>query len=762
MTTTGDAHKVVLIITTLDQSDYLERLGKLNSFIGWIPKVYKGLGIKTITDVSLLAHSVGARAVICISAPVLQVILEGQIDYRKPSGRKQITLDDYQGSILDLYPIRTKELDIPGKEVLVLNPPEHLVTVPYAEFIFNRFISKITKPAKWFPQTKFTWRRYDPAEDDLDPVYTRFARADFIAVDIETQIGDASRSINCVGYCAYFRDSHTTECIVIPFNSELSWIWVKKFNDLPQAKIFQNGQYDNAYFARWNCLPHNWLWDTKSLFHSWYSELPKRLDFVAAFSIRKVRYWKDDGSTGSLEDYYRYNALDCWATANAFLSLMSEMPDWAMKNYLLKFPKLFPCFHCALEGLAWDSELAKEVKKEKETTTARDLARLQYLIAEPNFNPGSWQQTAKLFRILGLVLPDTGKASMLKAKASSQFNENILTYVTNYREAVKLVGNYFNEDAIWNGRLLYSLDPDGTDTLRFASKESYYWCGFQIQNIPRGDTVKKCVVADPGWLLFEIDKAQSEARCVGYLSGETKLIDLVESDKDYHSFNASAFFGIPYEKIYNQETKKTVDKELRDLSKRTNHGANYNMGAGVMLDTMGPKKVAAAKITLRLPTYMRLKDVCAHLLAAYERTYPKVKGTWYQSIVSRIAVSKKLVSAFGWTRYFFGNPSKNKRDLNSAVAHEPQNLSVSIINEEFYKLWRATVYGELRGRVRLKAQIHDSILGQYRVEEPTLPQYIRDTYMNTKVAITDPEGVTRTMFIPSDISCGKVRWGELK
>lgn len=759
----NDSHKIVLIITTIDQSDYLDRMAKLNAFVGWIPKVYKGTGLKTVTDIQLMAHSIKANAVICMSPAALELVLEAQYDYRKPSGRKAVTLDDYAGSVLDLYPIQIKDGGvIPAREVLVLNPAEHLVTVPYAEFVFNRFITKITKPEKWFPQTKFNWRMYDSATADLSIVYDRLRSADLVAVDIETVIGDPNRSINCIGYCAYYRSTHTSECFVIPFNSELNWIWVQKFNDLPQAKIFQNGQYDNAYFARWNCLPTNYIWDTQHLFHSWYSELPKRLDFVAAFSVRKIRFWKDDGSTGSLEDYYRYNALDCWATLNSFLSLLSEMPDWARRNYLIEFPKVFPCFHCGLEGAAWDSDRAKTVKDEKELKYKADLQRFQYLIDTPNFNPGSWQQVSKLFKVLGLSLPDTSKASMLKAKASSQFNEMLLNYVTDYREAVKLVGNYFNEEAIWNGRLLYSLNPAGTDTGRLASKESFYWCGFQIQNIPRGDSVKQCVIADPGWLLFEIDKAQSEARCVGYLSGETKLIDLVESDKDYHSFNASAFFGIPYEKIYDQSHKKTLDKKLRDLSKRTNHGANYNMGAGVMLDTMGPMFVTQAKLLLRLPIHFRLKDVCQYLLDAYSKTYPKVKGAWYSSVVMRISTSHKLVSALGWTRYFFGNPSKNKRDLNAAVAHEPQNLSVGIINEEFYKLWRATVYGELRGRVRLKAQIHDSIFGQYLATEPTMPTYIADNYMNSRIRISGVDGIVREMYIPVDISSGQTRWSALK
>jgi DNA polymerase I-like protein with 3'-5' exonuclease and polymerase domains len=242
-------------------------------------------------------------------------------------------------------------------------------------------------------------------------------------------------------------------------------------------------------------------------------------------------------------------------------------------------------------------------------------------------------------------------------------------------------------EKIWNGRIYYGLDPAGTVSGRLASGESHFWCGVQIQNITRGETVKQCYIADDGWLLCEIDKKQSEARCVGYLSGEEKLILLVESDRDYHKANAEMFFGIPYD---------LVDKIIRDIAKRTNHGANYNMTGPVMLDTMGPKNVLRAKKALRLPFAMRLVDVCNFLLERYSKTYPKIKGQYYESIIKRITLSGMLVSALGWTRRFFGTPSKNKRDLNVAVAHEPQNLSATIVNKEFYGIWYASIYGELK------------------------------------------------------------------
>ena len=754
-------NRLLLVYDPADTVAEIQKLGRLKALHGWDVKITRGDSIQTATDLQLVCKKVGNVAgVICTNSRVLRLVLDNQIDY-VDSG-KAPTLDSYEGSILDLYELPGIE---PAKELLILNPPRHLVTVPYAPFLFERFITKITNPKSWYPQTEFLWETLDVNNPErCEYLLREFARADLIGDDIETIVNDPHRRISVCGFTAYFRKTHTTLSVVIPFDSPAAWSWARKFATLPIRKVFQNGLYDNSYKARWNCLPSHWYWDTQHLFHSWYSELPKSLDAILAFSIRKTRYWKEDGKTGNLHDYYRYNALDHWATVNACLSLIHEMPDWAVANYLEEFPLVFPCLTCALEGERIDLDKFRENAAKEKQKIENKLKTLQYWIGNSQFNPGSWQQVLKLFKLLpGCgALTSTNAIAMKKAKFASPFNDRILTEIEEYRQAVKAHGTYFNEEKLWNGRLYYSLNPAGTDTLRLASRESAYWCGFQIQNIPRGPEVKECIISDPGWLSAEIDKEQSEARCVGYLSGETALIDLVESPRDYHSWNASKFFGIPYEQIYDEERKKKLDVELRDLSKRTNHGANYNMGDGVMLDTMGPKNVSKAKMILRLPVHWKLRKVCAYLLEQYDKTYPNIRGRYYASIVKRIALTGKLVSPLGWTRRFFGKPAENKQHLNSAIAHEPQNLSVHIINREFYALWHDTIYGALKGLVRLKAQIHDSIKLQYRQEYPNLPKEIEQKYMRTKVQVVGSDGIERTMLIPNDVSAGKVRWSELK
>lgn len=698
-----------------------------------------------VTDVTLMTQ-------------ILKQLPDYKVGYNKNGAVKKLSLNDYHGSLVEIEGFRLGR-DRP-LEVLFLNPLEHIRTVPEGPFIFKRFVSKLTKKSAWFPQTAFTWEVL--TEESSEELYEKFSSAILIGCDIETDMDSPHRTINCSGYCALFPDGQT-HVVVIPITSMWGVLWMRKFNQLAAPKVFQNGMYDNLYYLRYNCPVYNWLHDTQHLFHSWYSELPKRLDFISAFSIRKARYWKDDGKSGSLSAHYEYNARDCWATVISYCSLLSECPDWARTNYLQEFPLVFPCLHVEADGLSLSKEKFDSSLREVQDKLAPQEQTLTNWLGK-SFNPGSPNQVKNLMKVLGCadkngVVKSSGEKELIAAASLHPLNELIISEILSVRKKRKLLSTYLDWDKFWNDRLYYKLNPAGTDTGRLASTESSFWCGLQIQNMPRGREVKSFIRADEGWLLGENDFAQSEARCVGYLSGCKSLIDLVEGPHDYHSWNAQAFFGVPYETIYNEVTKKTLNKELRDLSKRTNHGANYNMGAQVMLETMGPKKVAEAKRVLNLPAKMSLLEVCAYLLAAYERTYPEVKKDWYDSLKREASITKKLVSALGWTRYFFSDPRTSKPALNAAVAHGPQNLSVGIINKVFYSIWHKSIYGDLRGSVRLKAQIHDSILYCYKGED--IPARLQ-ALMIYPVQVKDVKGVTRTMTIPPDISAGKEFWDQLK
>lgn len=733
------------IFATEDDSRYLPKLqamiGVHNVKVARSPQEY-------FSQIAAKVKALNLDAVICTCQVTMTTLLTAMSDFRHPldkrGNKKRLSPNDYAGSFFTLPAHKFgTEHDV---QILILNPLEHLVTTAEGDFVFKRFISKITKPEKWYPQTTFTWQVWKP--EDSEALLAKFSTARLLAVDIETYVGDEHRRIHCVGYCALFADG-TTHSVVVPFRTMLAHAFVRALNACSVAKIFQNGLYDNLYFLRWNVPVCNWLHDTQHMFHSWYSELPKRLDFITAFSVREIRYWKDDSAGGEFE-LFEYNAKDCWATLTSYCALLLEVPGWALDNYRMEFPLVFPCLHMEADGLSIDRnrfDIAKDAAERELSVQEQKLTAW----FGPKFNPRSPDQCKRLLKVLGAGDVDSSDAkAMAAAAALTPFNTLIVSAIIGYREQAKLLSTYFVWEKFWNERLYYKLNPAGTDTGRLASTESSFWTGLQIQNIPGGKEVKSWVVADAGWQIAENDYSQSEARCVGYLSGCMSLINLVESDKDFHKYNASAFFGVAYDQI---------DKPLRDLAKRVNHGSAYNMGAGVLLDTMGPKKVAEARTLLGLPSSWTLRQVCQHLLLTYEKTYPEVKKDWYESIKRQIKLTKKLVSPLGWTRWFFNDPTVSKPALNASVAHAPQNLSVTVINKVFYDIWHSSVYGELRGKARIKAQIHDSIL--YCYNSPDVPATISKMMQHT-VQVTDCFGTKRNMLIPNDCNSGATSWGDLK
>ena len=270
-------------------------------------------------------------------------------------------------------------------------------------------------------------------------------------------------------------------------------------------------------------------------------------------------------------------------------------------------------------------------------------------------------------------------------------------------------------------------------------------------------------LADDGYVLCSSDGAQAESRTTAYISEDFGLIDAVEHSPDFHSKNCSLFFGVPFDEIWDAETGKAKNKKLRDLSKRTNHGANYNMSQFMLMLTMGPKYVQEAKRLLGLPAKMRLLDVCEYLLNRFDDTYPSVRGKYYDEVIQEVLATGRLTipcDEVPWTRLTFKRPSrdkKNKKDLNELVAHMPQGLSAKIIQRAWYKFWRE--WQILREVVRVKAPIHDEIVYQCKPDHPQFQAagQALSEYMSAKYTVRG-----RTLVIPCDFPVIGKRLSEVK
>ena len=119
-----------------------------------------------------------------------------------------------------------------------------------------------------------------------------------------------------------------------------------------------------------------------------------------------------------------------------------------------------------------------------------------------------------------------------------------------------------------------------------------------------------------------------------------------------------------------------------------------------------------------------------------------------------------LVGPTGWTRYCFGNPTKSKQDLNSYVAHPPQSLNAMTLNKAWLKVFYEVALPN-PADFKLCAQIHDSILFQYRIGRLDLVRRVYEC-MLFDIPVTDCTGISRVLRVPVDMKGESNIWARIK
>ncbi len=701
----------------------------------------------TWTQVRGEARKLGCTAIATTQFPFFFTQLEG-------------TADANCGSLL--------ERD--GLQVLLIPELARTWKEPHMVWYIDRLLRKLTHPKEFVQPTPFFYTEVTSAHT---PAWLAIANKAFLcAVDIETVRGEEGLDQQLITSIAYTLatlrpdGSIATNTCAIDFLKDWQGAlhFMREMNATAVPKVMQNGQYDASYFLRFGAPMRNWFYDTYNLQHCLYSELPADIAYMAQLYCLKVRYWKQMAGYNRLEYNGRDAHVTLWVWLGQLRHILQGKHQYAIRNYLQEFPLVFPSLHCGLEGILVDAaerERLMAIEQEKKATA---LGRLQYVLGVPKFNPSSPKQVGILLEIMGHSSEDgTDKKAMQKFAERHPLNLLLVELTQAYRKASKAISTYY-EFPLMSGRLLYQLDPAGTETGRMASKASNFWVGTQIQNIPA--YAKSQFIPDKGWLFGSVDGSQAESRCTAYISQDQNLMHTVETSPDFHCTNASLFFGIPFSQLYQQECvledgsvleARVLRKDIRTTAKRVNHGANYNMGAFTLWETMGTKDVFKAARLLGLPRYFGAMEICRHLLGCFSNAYPDIKGRWYGEVISEVLATGKLVGATGWTRRTFLRPSPhNKPALNALVAHPPQSLSVMIVNKVFYKAWRMQMTTHT-GRLRIKAQIHDEVFFQYKEGHEAIAEEIGKVYREETVQVHG-----RTMRIPNEPKYGAANWALLK
>lgn len=612
-----------------------------------------------------------------------------------------------------LSPLRTKggQLFIPTYDFARTNKQYELNL--YQELALRRAAEMSTSPL----QEQAERFLLNPSLEETYAVLEMLESVPEIAVDVETGYGQ----INTVGFA--WSPSDAIAINVLPDRCadhsyfEL-WSRIQAVLESPSRKIMQNFIYDTSYFSAYGIRVNGEIFDTMWAMKVLWPELKSNLGNVGRIYTKRA-YWKDDGkvtdeegakkSWGDIRDWVRHYTYNCRDTTGTYEAKGGQERDLRarglydfFKDYICKLNA--PILEMCGSGMPLCLETRSKLKQEGEEKLTQLIKDFQEKVGS-EINPASPKQVLSYLRESGVKIPKKydKKSGAYKESTDSSSIKKIrlkqdrpgLAELQQIKSLSKALSSYINFDVRPDGRLSYSLNGCGTETLRWSGNMDAWDRGFNIQTIPRegGDvSIKSMFVAPEGYSFVEVDLRQAESRFVAYDSADKNLIDMLEGGADVHSHVGHAILrqmGKDSSGISKDEFKAT----WRQLGKKAGHGLNYYMKPRMFVET----------VFNELDLEITVRD--AELITeAYYGLFPGIPR-WHAWIRNELYMKRKLSAPSGWERYFYGRPGD---DMNKeAYAWRAQHTIPWILNHLMLSLIDERKHGKLE--FHLIYQCHDSL-----------------------------------------------------
>lgn len=315
--------------------------------------------------------------------------------------------------------------------------------------------------------------------------------------------------------------------------------------------------------------------------------------------------------------------------------------------------------------------------------------------------------------------------------------ERLLLWLEKYGEyakTLKLLSTYTDYKTGLDGRVHPSFIVHGTATGRFASRNPNF------QNLPKGNPIirRMFTVQTDDWRIVSADYSNLEVAVLAYVSGDERLIDIIEEGKNLHDENTHILFP-------DLTPEHPLWKSGRDAAKVFQFGGISYGG--------GPREIYE-KVLLKAP---KLRLTYADFKAALDRWMTEHPG--YRDWAARQkhdvldrrnpATYRKVTTFAGRLRRCYGS----ERDIEKIALNTPiQGGAAHIINWATIRIER----GLREMRSRLQAQIHDEIRVEAHVSELDEVCGLLRNEMEKPVTIN---GVERRFRV--DIEIGR-NWADLE
>jgi len=462
---------------------------------------------------------------------------------------------------------------------------------------------------------------------------------DIVTIDFETYY-DREYSLSRMTTEAYVRDprfevigvgvkvnGHPTDY----YSGENPGRFLKSLDYSKRAILCHNTAFDGAILSwHFGIKPRLWL-DTLSMARPWHAIMVGgSLKKLAAYYhlgekgdevIRTMGKRRTDFTPDEMDAFGRYCINDIELTYKLFEKLKGKtnvnemlLIDQTMRMYTEPTIEL-------------DTELLAQHHREVVDKKSMLMDELGWLGGTEEAVKAQLMSNPKLATVLGAMGVDvpmkvsktTGKETFAFGKTDAAFVKLLehdspqVQAVVAARLGVKSTLEETRTAALMGvaerGPLPIMLNYYGAHTGRFSGGDK-----MNLQNLPRGGTLRRALKAPAGKVLVACDSAQIEARIVAWLADQASLLQSFRDGRDVYCEFASEVYGRPI-------TKENALE--RHVGKTAVLGLGYGMGyvkfqATLAMGAGGKKVVLDA-------------DEAAKIVQTYRRKYPMIQELWTRS-----------------------------------------------------------------------------------------------------------------------------------
>jgi len=350
----------------------------------------------------------------------------------------------------------------------------------------------------------------------------------------------------------------------------------------------------------------------------------------------------------------------------------------------------------AFDGAAWEKQYhATEVKIQEVSQPLWDYFGTKRSLFEgiPTIALGSQVRMIEAFHARGLPVPFNKKTEResLDGKLLAPYEQQY-PVIKQYKEYKGLAKSLSSYGLDWldmvnpeDGRIHASYRGIGAETGRMSCSKP------NLQQVPKENEYRNCLIAAPGWVIVGYDYSQMELRILCEYCRDPNFLKAFDEGYDLHRYTASLIFKIAMEAVTGKQ---------RGIAKNLNFGIVYGIGVLKFSNDAGIPLFEAKKI---MDFYLK-------------QAYPFM-SQWLDRQAHAVIKSLQARTMTGRIRQYWGNLDED--GVAAKIQRNGKNLPIQGTSVDITKRALHLVFEAIRPYrkfIKLIHVVHDEIILEAKPE----------------------------------------------